>query len=78
MLRADGHDVVHIAETARGAKDTTILALAHSESRLVLTEDKDFGDLAVSRAIQVPGIVLLRVQPDILSLKMVAATSCGG
>jgi predicted nuclease of predicted toxin-antitoxin system len=69
LLRADGHNVLHAAEVARGTSDVNVLRLAVAESRLLLSEDKDFGDLVIRRRIQVPGIVLLRVQPDILSLK---------
>jgi predicted nuclease of predicted toxin-antitoxin system len=34
---------------------------AQNENRLLLTEDKDFGDLIVRQAMPVPGIVLLRI-----------------
>lgn len=69
LLPADAHDVLCIVEVARGASDNKILELAAAESPLMLSEDKDFGDLVIRRRIQVPGIVLLRVQPDIVSLK---------
>jgi predicted nuclease of predicted toxin-antitoxin system len=44
-LRARGHDVVYMAEIAPAANDAEILARARSDARLLLTEDKDFGDL---------------------------------
>jgi predicted nuclease of predicted toxin-antitoxin system len=46
-----------------------VLSRACSEIRLLLTEDKDFGELVIRRKLPVPGIVLLRVQPDTLLLK---------
>lgn len=44
-LRADGHDVLYVAESLRGASDDGILTRAYTENRLLLTEDKDFGEL---------------------------------
>ena len=39
------------------------------DGRLLLTEDKDFGDLVFRRGGQVPGIVLLRINPAMHALK---------
>jgi predicted nuclease of predicted toxin-antitoxin system len=69
-LRADGQDVLYVAETAAGLSDTEVLALALSETRLLLTEDKDFGDLVFRRARAVPGIVLVRIAPENSVLKI--------
>jgi len=68
-LRRDGHDVLYMAEVAPAASDREVLARAHEESRLLLTEDKDFGDLVFRRGGQVPGIVLLRIDPAMHALK---------
>ena len=48
-LRTAGHDVIYAAEVASGATDAQILRRANDEDRLLLTEDKDFGEF-VSRA----------------------------
>jgi predicted nuclease of predicted toxin-antitoxin system len=45
-LRAFGHDVLAVKESMRGESDTNILARAQAELRLVVTQDKDFGELA--------------------------------
>ena len=45
-LRVRGHDVLVVKESMRGEEDTAILARAQAESRLVVTQDKDFGELA--------------------------------
>jgi predicted nuclease of predicted toxin-antitoxin system len=42
-------------------RDADVIALALREKRLLLTEDKDFGDLVFRREHAVPGIVLMRV-----------------
>jgi Domain of unknown function (DUF5615) len=45
-LKAAGHDVVWIRAEARGSKDEDILVWAAREGRVLLTFDKDFGELA--------------------------------
>jgi hypothetical protein len=62
QLREAGHDVSYIAETASGASDATVLNRANAEDRLLLTEDKDFGDLVFRSRRDVPGVVLLRLR----------------
>ena len=59
-LRAAGHDVVAVSDVARGAADTVVIELARSERRVLLTEDKDFGQLVFAAARQSSGVVLLR------------------
>jgi predicted nuclease of predicted toxin-antitoxin system len=62
-LRQDGHDVLFVMESARGADDVTILQQSVAEQRILLTEDKDFGELVVRPGLPAYGIVLLRVNP---------------
>ena len=57
-LRAAGHDVTAIVEINPGAEDKVVLARAYSESRVLLTEDKDFGLLAYAGGTA--GVVLIR------------------
>lgn len=61
-LRARGHDVRWVLEEARGIADPVVLRQAVTEQRILLTGDKDFGDLVFreGRAASC-GIVLLRV-----------------
>ncbi len=46
-LRAAGHDVVWAGDWPTDPGDETILAQAHAERRILVTLDKDFGELAV-------------------------------
>jgi len=63
-LRARGHDVSSVGEDAPGSTDPAILRQATDEARLLLTFDKDFGELAVrARLPAASGIVLLRMPP---------------
>ncbi len=62
ILRAHGHDVVWIRTSAPGSKDTDILAWGVREERILLTFDKDFGELAWRAKLPAAsGIVLFRV-----------------
>jgi predicted nuclease of predicted toxin-antitoxin system len=63
-LRGGGHDVLYVAEIASGTTDAQVLRRASDENRLLLTEDKDFGELAFRLRMPVPGLVLLRVEPE--------------
>lgn len=61
QLRESGHDVIYMSDAAPRATDAEVMSRANSENRLLLTEDKDFGDLVFRQARPVPGIVLLRI-----------------
>src|SRR5215510_13835049 len=61
-LRERGHDVVSVKESMRAASDEVVLARAQSEQRLVLTHDKDFGELAFRYGLSAScGVVLFRL-----------------
>jgi predicted nuclease of predicted toxin-antitoxin system len=49
-----------VSEVHRGAEDATVLELALSERRVLLTEDKDFGQLVFAAARDSGGVVLIR------------------
>ncbi len=68
-LRGAGHDASYIAEIASGVTDTEALRRAQDEERLFLTEDKDFGELVIRFKRAVPGVVLLRINPEKSHLK---------
>lgn len=59
-LRAAGHDVALARELMPGAEDEVIARLALSERRILLTEDKDFGQVARALTSEKIGVVLLR------------------
>lgn len=60
-LRQRGHDVVAVKESMPGASDRIILERAHADGRLVVTLDKDFGELAVRVGLAATGVILLRL-----------------
>lgn len=76
VLRSGGHDVLYIAEAAAGLSDSDVIALALRERRLLLTEDKDFGDLVFRRERAIPGVVLMRTgteNPALKAMRLAAA-----
>jgi hypothetical protein len=61
-LEAAGHDVVWVRAAAPDATDPEVLAWAAREERILLTFDKDFGELARGSALpRACGVVLLRM-----------------
>jgi predicted nuclease of predicted toxin-antitoxin system len=61
-LRRAGHDVFYIAESAAASTDAVIIKQAHDEGRLLLTEDRDFGELTFRWGRASSGVVLLRLE----------------
>ncbi|MGE3311762.1 MAG: DUF5615 family PIN-like protein [Limisphaerales bacterium] len=62
-LRENGHDVLWMAEQGPRTADVDVLALADAEGRLLVTFDKDFGEMAVRRRLRATsGIVLFRIK----------------
>src|SRR5689334_6448717 len=74
-LRDAGHDLLWIRESHPGMADPDILQIAVSESRVLLTFDKDFGELAFKlRFSASSGIILFRwrkAAPDIIARRAV-------
>jgi predicted nuclease of predicted toxin-antitoxin system len=62
-LRAAGHDVLYIKDVSPGSPDDDVLRLACEQQRVLITEDKDFGEMVVRFLLPAFGIVLLRLDP---------------
>jgi predicted nuclease of predicted toxin-antitoxin system len=59
-LRAAGHDVTWITEIEPGMVDEAVLEEARGTNALLLTEDKDFGELVFRQRLISRGVILLR------------------
>lgn len=67
-LRADGHDVVTVAERGADPGDPAILAFAVSDKRALVTIDHDFGTLVFRDSATHAGVLRLRpMQADALA-----------
>jgi len=63
-LRTTGHDVLAVAEAMPQADDQDILARAMSEERILITNDKDFGELVFRNRQAHHGVLLLRLHDE--------------
>jgi predicted nuclease of predicted toxin-antitoxin system len=81
-LRAAGHDVFWVRTHLGGASDVQVLAHAVAEGRLLLTFDKDFGELAFRSNLPATcGVVLFRLSvrsPDEMAARVVEALAIRG
>lgn len=59
-LRENGFEVFSINESDFGIQDTSVLAIANERQSFLITEDKDFGDLAIRDHQPHQGILLIR------------------
>jgi hypothetical protein len=59
-LRAVDHDVVAVTESNPGAEDEHVIDLAARDGRIVLTEDKDFGQLVYADKRATGGVLFIR------------------
>lgn len=57
LLIGMGHDVLSALERDPRATDEELLALANEEQRILITEDKDFGELVFVRQLRHPCII---------------------
>ena len=58
-LESSGHDVVWTGDWAEDPGDEEILAKAHNEGRILVTLDKDFGEIAIVKGKPHSGILRL-------------------
>jgi predicted nuclease of predicted toxin-antitoxin system len=74
-LRERGHDVFSVFEEARGMQDDDVLTKAFAEDRVLITNDKDFGERVFRLKQPHRGVVLLRLEDERAANK-VAAVEC--
>jgi predicted nuclease of predicted toxin-antitoxin system len=60
-LRNEGFEVISIEEDTPSIPDNNVLSVAVKENALLITEDKDFGDLVMLHKLPHKGILLLRL-----------------
>ncbi len=58
-LRARGHDVTWVRTDFPGASDFVVSDRAAAEGRLLITFDKDFGEIAFRRGLFAPAAIIL-------------------
>ena len=63
-LRLEGYDVLYVPEEKAGIADDEVLLYAYNEARILLTEDKDFGELVYRLKKPSKGIILIRIRVE--------------
>jgi predicted nuclease of predicted toxin-antitoxin system len=63
-LRERHHDVFSVFEQGRGMGDDEVIHQAFSENRILITNDKDFGEQAYRERRPHRGVVLLRLEDE--------------
>jgi predicted nuclease of predicted toxin-antitoxin system len=76
LLRSEGHDVLYVMEFKPGALDKKVLEKAFAEKRILLTEDKDFGELVYRLKKPAYSIVLLRFDERELEIGILLLRQC--
>ena len=61
-LQEQGYDVKAVRAIDTRMSDQAIIRLAASEDRIVVTMDKDFGELVYHSALKHSGVLLLRLE----------------
>lgn len=69
-LREDGYQVNAVIELNAGIGDDEVLALANEMNAIILTEDKDFGELTYRFNKPNKGILLFRISGDVIDTKI--------
>jgi len=65
FLSNEGHDVTAIAhEHPPSLPDTEVLRIAHAERRVLITNDRDFGELVFLRSLPHAGVIYFRLPLD--------------
>jgi len=77
-LRAAGYSVKAIAEISPSLLDEVVLELAVAEKRLLITEDKDFGEWVFAHQRAMTGVLLIRYPASMRSLMVEAVIDLTG
>lgn len=60
-LREQQHEVFSVFDEARGAEDDVILDKAFAENWILITADKDFGDMVYRQRLPHRGVIFMRL-----------------
>ena len=69
-LRTQGHDVSSVYEEAKGIDDDEVIRRALEEERILITNDKDFGEKIHRQRQLHKGVILLRLADERSQVKI--------
>ena len=64
VLKQREVDVISVVDSSPGLSDRAVIELANKENRVIVTFDKDFGELIFRERLEVEGLILLRLAPS--------------
>lgn len=63
-LLQQNHDVFSVYDEIRGANDREVIQKAYEQNRILITNDKDFGELVFRVKMPHKGVILLRLEDE--------------
>jgi predicted nuclease of predicted toxin-antitoxin system len=64
FLKQDGHEVISVFDDLRGVTDDFLLEKCFAENYILITSDKDFGEMVFRLNQNHKGIILIRCTPN--------------
>lgn len=61
LLGKKGYDVLFVGDITHSASDEEIIRKAEEDDRILITDDKDFGELVFRLGKPAKGVILLRI-----------------
>jgi len=61
-LEKKGYDIIHVGVVNSSITDEEVMKLAIMENRVIITFDRDYGNLVFRDGYQPPGVIYLRLQ----------------
>ncbi len=69
-LAEKGYEIKSVATLQRGASDEAVIELTQAESAILITEDKDFGELVFAHQIAKVTVIFLRYRLEELPIML--------
>lgn len=63
-LRKQGFDIISVKEIAQGKPDKDILVIANQQRRILITLDRDFGELVFKQKLINSGVIYIRLKNE--------------
>ncbi len=61
LLEKEGHDVLFAGDVMSSVSDEEIIKKCEEDDRILITDDKDFGELVFRLGRPIKGVILLRI-----------------
>ena len=70
-LLAEGHEVISVFDESQGSPDLEVPLRALAEDWILITNDKDFGELVFREQLEHHGVILLRLDDERAANKII-------